>query len=826
MSESYQWDFGSAESGLQFKVVYDDTGFTVTCLTGHMDLNALWFSDGDKNVEGTVTLSKADNSLNLNGTGVTWDDYFKVSSTGLGSAGENKASFLTAGESISFSESSLGLPDVIANLLENNPSQLTLGVRATSTSSLSGDGKYVDSSGTLISSVNHAPVLNTVNGATLTDTAGDDQFGDITGSLTGSDEDPSDTLSFELAGSSAASGSGVSAGFDVQQNTDYGTLYLNTSSGAYKFVAVDAAVEALKTSHTLEFTVNATDGKADSAAQTLKIVLDGVNDTPTLSATLTSHTYLDTDKDDSFTSVTGHLSTADRDANETATYAIDGTGVVLADVVFNGHSYTQKLVGTYGTLYLDASGAYEFAPHDASIEALEAHANEGFTLSVKDASGAISTATLNIGLDGAQDAPDVAPVTLSYTDTAADDSFADQSGTLAVTSRDNDTSFSFTLADSSASQLQGYDLQNSSSSYGTLYLNSSSGDYRFVANDAAIEALGSGNNPSLVYGVTAAADGVTSPSQNITIDITGANDAPRDLALAANTSFANNNGIPGSGSVIGTLSVPEGADPDGGGAYTYSLQGYTVGDLGLNNQAAEANSKLAVSNNPNVPGSASLSATADLGQGKVYEATVQVSQGSGDSLATYNETFSIVTGTNANTESIPGGGYNFSGGDDVIYGRQNIDIILAGSGNDTVFGQEGNDEIHGGTGIDLLYGGKDNDSFVFSSGDTGITLATADTIGDFSSANDTIVTSLAAGNVTIAEGSTLSDFAAFVSAANASMAPGAGTNDAYMAWNAAGSGDGWLVIDENDSGSVDAGDSLIVLVGVNTAGEFNSSDIA
>ena len=87
MSESYQWDFGSVESGLQFKVVFDGTNFTVTCISGYMDLNALWFSDGDKTVEGTVTLDKSDSSLNLNGTGITWDDYYKVSSTGLGSAG-------------------------------------------------------------------------------------------------------------------------------------------------------------------------------------------------------------------------------------------------------------------------------------------------------------------------------------------------------------------------------------------------------------------------------------------------------------------------------------------------------------------------------------------------------------------------------------------------------------------------------------------------------------------------------------------------------------------------------------------------------------------
>ncbi|MNF70133.1 hypothetical protein D3C85_862950 [compost metagenome] len=114
---------------------------------------------------------------------------------------------------------------------------------------------------------------------------------------------------------------------------------------------------------------------------------------------------------------------------------------------------------------------------------------------------------------------------------------------------------------------------------------------------------------------------------------------------------------------------------------------------------------------------------------------------------------------------------------------------------------------------------------MFASGETGITLAAADTIADFTTADDVIATSQVAGNVTIANGAGLADFDAFLSAANAVLTVGAGANDAYMAWNAAGSGNGWLVIDENDSGAVDVGDSLIVLTGVNLSGEFTTSDI-
>ncbi|WP_370599796.1 VCBS domain-containing protein [Pseudomonas nitroreducens] len=1202
MSESYQWDFGSAASGLQFKVVYDGASFTVTCISGYMDLNALWFSDGDKSVEGTVTLSKFDNSLNMNGTGITWDDFYKVSNTGLGSAGENKTSFLTASESMSFSVATLQLPDAILTLLSNHPECLTLGVRATSTSSLSGDGKFVDIGGTLITSVNNAPTLEIVSNADVNDTAGDDNFPNVTGTLKGNDSD-GDTVSFELAGSSPTDGVGDSDGFDVQKSTDYGTFYLNTTSGKYKFVVNDTAVEGLKTTQELDFVVNATDGAADSATQTITISLNGVNDTPELSASLTSKTYVDTSTDDApFVSVTGQLTTVDRDAGETATYAINGAtpgsfdvnghtyqqklvgsfGTLYLDtsgayeyvpddgaiegikentseaftlkvtdgsnatdtktltisltgtndkpelsanltattyddtsgddsftsvtgqlttadrdigdtkdysidsaavstdpVVVNGHTYQQNLVGKFGTLYLDISGKYEYVPNDAAIEglkttssenftlkvtdgsgatdaktltitvngvndkpelsasltaktyvdtsgddsftsvtgqltttdrdigdtktysidsaavgtnpvvvnghtyqqnlvgkfgtlyldisgkyeyvpndsaiegikedtseaftlkvtdgsnatdtktltisltgandkpelsasltaktyvdtsgndsftsvtgqlttadrdvgdtkaytidsaavapgsfninghtyqqklvggfgtlyldingqyeyvpnddaieALEANASEGFTLQVTDGSGATDTKTLTINLTGAQDAPVVAPVTAAYTDTAADDTFADKTGTLAVTSRDGDTSFTFALDGSSASAVNGYDLQNTSSGYGTLYLNSSTGAYKFIANDTAIEELHWGTNPNLVYNVTAAADGVTSDSQTITIGLTGGNDAPRDLAMAA-VSFGNGNGIPGVGDTVGILSVPANADPDAGGNYSYSLVSTKVGALGAASLTEVNPDTLFTVSTDTTNNTGVLSPKVVLANSSIYDVTVQVSQGSGATLASYSETFSIVTGTNTGTETLPGGGYDFSSGDDVIYGRNGTDIILAGSGNDTVFGQNGNDEIHGGTGVDLLYGGNgnnnENDSFVFASGDTGITLATADTIGDFNSAEDTIVTSSPPSKVTIADGTNLANFDAFLFAANTALANGAATNNAYVAWNAAKSGDGWLVIDHNGSGSVDNGDSLIVLVGVNTQGEFAANDIA
>jgi hypothetical protein len=160
-----------------------------------------------------------------------------------------------------------------------------------------------------------------------------------------------------------------------------------------------------------------------------------------------------------------------------------------------------------------------------------------------------------------------------------------------------------------------------------------------------------------------------------------------------------------------------------------------------------------------------------------------------------------------------------------INGNDGADTIIGTSGNDTISGGTGIDTITGGNGVDSITGGTGADNFEFATGDTGITLATADTIADFATASDSINTSLIAGNATKADGTGFADFSAFVTAANLVLTAGAGVDDAYIAWNAAGSGNAWVVIDENDSGSVDAGDTLLVLIGINLTSEIVVGDI-
>lgn len=151
---TYTWEYGAAGTGLQFTIVFD-TGtnqFTVTSHEGSFDLNALWW--GDDEADGSApALSKADNSLNMNGGNTVWDDdgnatsekidwdgYQKLSNPGLGTAGEDKASFISTGEEYSF-DAGAGFLAFLENLDEGE--DFALGVRATS---VNGDGsiKFAD----------------------------------------------------------------------------------------------------------------------------------------------------------------------------------------------------------------------------------------------------------------------------------------------------------------------------------------------------------------------------------------------------------------------------------------------------------------------------------------------------------------------------------------------------------------------------------------------------------------------------------------------------------------------------------------------------------
>ena len=156
----------------------------------------------------------------------------------------------------------------------------------------------------------------------------------------------------------------------------------------------------------------------------------------------------------------------------------------------------------------------------------------------------------------------------------------------------------------------------------------------------------------------------------------------------------------------------------------------------------------------------------------------------------------------------------------------NVSATLRGSvGADTLIGNDGSDTIEGRAGADTLTGGNRQDTFVFTSGDTGVTEATADTITDFVSGNDLIdLTAISDGNIGsyVETSGAGNNFAQFTSNATASFTGSA--IDIYVQYNLNGSGNTYIFVDEDSNGSVSAGDTLIILSGLSGSSAVDSSD--
>lgn len=180
----------------------------------------------------------------------------------------------------------------------------------------------------------------------------------------------------------------------------------------------------------------------------------------------------------------------------------------------------------------------------------------------------------------------------------------------------------------------------------------------------------------------------------------------------------------------------------------------------------------------------------------------------------------IFTGTAAN-DTINGGG-----GADTLTGGDGNDVINGGGGADIINAGNGDDDITGGAGNDTMTGGAGFDDFFFAGGSGGLTPAAADHITDFQFNVDKIQSNFnqAFGDVyQEADGSAMT-FANIT--ANADALFTGGLANIYVAFNAVASGNAYVLIDQNFSGSFDAGDTFVILDGIATAAQISSTDFA
>ena len=290
--------------------------------------------------------------------------------------------------------------------------------------------------------------------------------------------------------------------------------------------------------------------------------MTGVNDTPILSS-ISGLSFTDTSGDDTFAESTAALSASDRDSGQTLSYSVNGAS---ADTSKSG--YTHSLAGDYGTIYVNSSnGNYVYVPNKSSIEALGASdtQTDQFTFNVSDGT-ADQSQTLTASISGANDTPILAAATgFSFTDTASDDTFSASTNALSATDADTGASLTYSITDGSAdTSLSGY-THSKQGSYGTLYINASSGSYTFTPSDNAIEAASSSVNDQFTVSVS---DGTSSVSQTVTASITGVNDTPTmaDLAALTYIDTADDDSFASS-----TVTRIRAEDRDSGQTFTYGI---------------------------------------------------------------------------------------------------------------------------------------------------------------------------------------------------------------------------------------------------------------
>ena len=208
---------------------------------------------------------------------------------------------------------------------------------------------------------------------------------------------------------SASSDTTVSSGTTSSNGAtitgQYGDLVMG-ADGSYTYTVrnSDATVQALKGStNTLSevFTYTATSGSVTDTAN-LTITITGANDAPVgVNDTATAVEKGGTANASSGIDPTGNVLTNDTDVDSGDTKTVSA---------ITGGTVGSALAGQYGSLTLNADGSYSYVVDNAnaSVQALRTSANtlhDTFTYTVRDAAGLTSTATLDVTVQGANDAP-------------------------------------------------------------------------------------------------------------------------------------------------------------------------------------------------------------------------------------------------------------------------------------------------------------------------------------------------------------------------------------------------------------------------------------
>ncbi|PMY89226.1 type I secretion protein, partial [Pseudomonas sp. FW305-62] len=291
--------------------------------------------------------------------------------------------------------------------------------------------------------------------------------------------------------------------------------------------------------------------------QQVTVTVTGSNDAPVLS--FASGNDAGAVQEDSTLSVSGQFSSSDIDHAATATWSIAGSNT-----------------GTYGSIAVDSSGQWTYtlangtngvASAVQSLQAGETH-NEVFSVQVSDGLGGVDTQQVTVTVTGSNDAPVLSFASGNELGAVQEDSTLSVSGQFSSSDIDHAATATWSIAGSNAG------------TYGSIAVDGSGQWTYTLANGtdgvaSAVQSLQAGESHNEVFSVQVS-DGLGGvDTQQVTVTVTGSNDAPV-------LSFASGNEV-GAVQEDSTLSVSgqfSSSDIDHAATATWSIAGSNTGTYG------------------------------------------------------------------------------------------------------------------------------------------------------------------------------------------------------------------------------------------------------
>ena len=343
------------------------------------------------------------------------------------------------------------------------------------------------------------PTLNAIVGPTEIDTTVFDVFTATSGTFLASSPN-SATLTFGINGGTAGSTVIDGQTYDVSKAGPYGTLYVESTNGAYTFVPNNDAINALVAPTTTNFTITVSDGTL-SANQPFTIAINGTNDAAVISGA-TNGTAIEAGS--VANTALGALS---------ATGKLTSTDVDDAPNTFAAVSTPTESAHGFGTFTMTKAGVWTYTVNDdnSAVQALNVgdKLTDSFTVTTIDGTPQVVTVTI----DGANDAAVISGATTGSVteDGGTKCDLPTATGTLTATDVDNAPGFTAVHCPTA-----------SDAGYGTFTMTADGvWIYKLDDGNCAVQALNVGDTLTDTFKVTSL-DGT---AQLVTVTIDGTNDA-------------------------------------------------------------------------------------------------------------------------------------------------------------------------------------------------------------------------------------------------------------------------------------------------------------